>query len=164
VPDPQVQGLKQQVDALFKDADALYKKLRADGYPRESAVQAAFAQYLCVRVSGFVDASVGHILSKHIAHQANKVTVRRFAEIKLGKVTNLNAERLCRLLSDFDAQWRTQLETFLNVERRDALDSVVANRNNIAHGRPTTVTFSRVSEFHKRATEIIDYVDGLVPR
>jgi hypothetical protein len=157
-----IHGLQQQVRSLFTDAAALGHHLRSNTFPSETAVQAAFAQYLCVRVSGLVDACIGHILSVHLAHPANRPTARRFAEIRLGNVTNLNARRLSRLLGEFDAQWQVELDAFLDVERRDALDSLVANRNAIAHGRPTTVTFSRVSEFHKRAVEIIDFVNALV--
>jgi hypothetical protein len=155
--------MQQQVKALFTEAADLAHHLRGNTYAAEAAVQAAFAQYLCVRVSGLVDACVGDILGGHLAHPANRPTARRFAEIRLGKITNLNSQRLCRLLGEFDQQWQAKAEAFLDVERRDALDSLVANRNAIAHGRPTTVTFSRVSEFHKRAVEIIDFVRALVP-
>jgi hypothetical protein len=164
VSDAVIHGLQKQIEGLFKDADELYRHLRVSAYARDMAIQAEFAQYLCVRTSGLVDASVSHILSKHIDHPANRSTVRRFAQIRLGRISNLNSERLCKLLSEFDVHWKEMLESFLDSRRKDALDSLVANRNNIAHGRPTTVTVSRVTEFYKRAVEIIDYVDTLVPR
>jgi hypothetical protein len=163
VPDAQLHSVKQQVARLFVDADGLYRHLRDSDFDRELAIQAEFARYLCVRVSGLFDASVGHILAKHIGHAANRKTVQRFAVLKLGNVTNLNARRLLKLFSEFDDQWRRDLEVFLDQRRKDALDSLVANRNNIAHGRPTTVTFSRVTEFHSRVTEVIDFIDNLVP-
>jgi hypothetical protein len=163
MPDLLVHGMKQQLDLLFSDAAALQSHLRNSSFARDGVIQAEMSRYLCVRVSGFLDAAVSHILAMHI-DGLSAPTVARFASLCLGRLQNLNAEKLTRLLNNFDPAWADSFSAFLDPKKKDDIDSLVANRNNIAHGRPTTVTYSRVSVFYATAREVVDYIDGSVPR
>ena len=46
-------------------------------------------------------------------------------------------------------------------ERKDALDSVIANRNSIAHGESVGLTYMRINDYYKRIGEVIDFVDEM---
>ena len=50
------------------------------------------------------------------------------------------------------------METLIADERKDAIDSLVALRHGIAHGKPGDVTLVRVISYYK---EIVKIVDGL---
>ena len=66
-----------------------------------------------------------------------------------------------QLVGSFDQDWRTRLEEFLKDGRKEAVDSVVELRNKIAHGDNVTVTFTRVFEYFKLVTEVVDEVEQI---
>ena len=70
----------------------------------------------------------------------------------------IKAERILQLAGDFAEEWRSELEVFLGDARRDHIDSVVANKNNIAHGRDVGVTLARARELFKSVSEVIAFV------
>jgi hypothetical protein len=126
--------------------------------PSSFEIQADVARYLCVRVCGFVDVAVNHLLSAYIDKHAPP-KLARFASLSFGRHQNLKANRLMELVGVFDEQWQQELEAFLTVQRRDALDSLVDNRNNIAHGRSTGITHVRVKQYYEPVLELIDFLE-----
>lgn len=142
---------KSRLEELFKRVTAL---------PDESLeLRADFAAYLCVRISGFVEDSVHHLYAE-LARAKSIPVVANFASSQLGRVQNLNAERLCKLVGRFDPGWREELEGYLDGPRKDALDGLVANRNRIAHGEWVGVTVTRMSDDFDRAVEVVDFLEG----
>ena len=84
-----------------------------------------------------------------------------YVESRLGRLGNLNTEQLLQLVGSFDRDWHNKLEQFVIGERKDALDSVIANRNNIAHGESVSLTYMRIRDYYKRICEVVDFVDEL---
>lgn len=70
----------------------------------------------------------------------------------------LNAERLLQLVGRFDLNWRKELEEFIAGERKAALDSIVANRNQIAHGQSGDLTYARVQTYYANICEIVEFL------
>jgi hypothetical protein len=73
----------------------------------------------------------------------------------------LNTERLLQFVGAFEKEWRQNLERFVSGERKAALDSVVANRHNIAHGDPVNITYVQLKEYYRSVCEVVDYVEEL---
>ena len=88
--------------------------------------------------------------------------IQRHVERGVRRVTNLNTQRLIDLVGTLDPAWRTELEKFIVDEYKDALDGIVALRNNVAHGRYVGVTMLRANEYYMRVKKIIDRVADLV--
>jgi hypothetical protein len=43
--------------------------------------------------------------------------------------------------------------------RKDAVDSVVNNRNRIAHGENVGISYVRIKEYYDRVVEVIELID-----
>src|ERR687895_2444231 len=53
------------------------------------------------------------------------------------------------------------LEKFLVEQgRKDAIDSIIANRHAIAHGRDSGITVARVVQYLDRCVEVIDFMEA----
>ena len=90
---------------------------------------------------------------------------QRHVENTVRHLTNLKTKRLIDVVGTLDPEWRSELETFIVDEYKDALDGIVDLRNNVAHGRYVGVTLSRVHEYYTRVKTIIDRVaDVVIPR
>lgn len=143
---------RQRVEAVFARV--------AEIPPERLQLRADFACYLCVVVSGFVEAEIASIARSHSRTRASD-TVFNFVDSRLTRPGNLNAERLLQMVGTFSPEWRDQLEQYISGERRDALDSVVANRNSIAHGESVGLTYDRMRGYFGRVREVVDFVEGL---
>ena len=84
-----------------------------------------------------------------------------FVEGRLTRVGNFNTEQLLQFVGSFKAVWYDELQSFVAGKRKDALDSVAANRNSIAHGGSVGLTYSRIREYYGSVCEVVDFVDGM---
>ena len=146
----------QSVDRKQSRLDNLFSKV---GGITDLALQAEFAQYLCVHVSRFVEQSVEDILIAHAKRQSAP-TVVNYVDGTVRR-TNLNAERLLQVVGHFDGSWRKDLEAYMKGERKDALDSVVNHRNNIVHGEGTTISYQRIANYYASIKSILRRLDDL---
>ena len=148
----EVSRLKQRLDSTFK---------RANNIGQDAELQSDFARYLCVLVSGYIEKALIELVLEH-ARQRGAPTLQRFVEQQTTKrFNNPNASRVQELLGSFDTGWQKELEKFLIDERKDAVDSIVALRNAIAHGGSVTITYRRIREYYKHAQHLIDRVKQL---
>jgi len=142
-------SLKAALDATFARAGKID--------PGEIELRADFARLLCVLVSGFLDQTVKNFTTEYVSKRASPV-VSNFVTQSITNLTNLKSGKLSSHLLAFDPRWKAALETLIADERKDAIDSLVALRHGIAHGKPGDVTLVRVISYYK---EIVKIVDGL---
>ena len=127
----------------------------------EMELRSDYARYLCVLVSGYAEAAVSAIATRHCS-QRSSPSVARFAERSLRRVQNLKAEKLLQLVGAFDPAWRAQLAEYVEGARREALDSVVDLKNHVAHGGSVGVTYAQAKEYYNCVREVVQYVARLM--
>jgi len=66
------------------------------------------------------------------------------------------------MLESFDLAWKTGLETYADETIRSDIGSIVHNRNEIAHGRNSTVTFGRLLPWIKTAKEVCEEIERII--
>ena len=131
---------------------------RVNDLPKDNfRLQSDFACYLCILVAGFVETTISELAIAHCRNRS-RPTVTRYIEHDLRRLGVPNAERLLQFVGRFDPNWREELKEFIAGERKDALDSVVANRNEIAHGRSVGITYSRVQDYYINVCQIVDFL------
>ena len=133
---------------------------RFGGIPSaDFALQSDFARYLCVRTTGFFEACVKHIFIEG-AKRRSAPTVASYVERQVGRLNTIDYDRLLNLSSGFSKSEAASLATYLIGARKDALDSLIAVRHLIAHGRDSGISHSRVSEYRDRVIEILDELEA----
>ncbi len=99
-------------------------------------------------------------MSEYIKNKAAK-PVADYAISYLSKLQNPKAERVMELVGSFRREWRTELETFLADDgRKDAIDSIMNNRNQIAHGSDVGITIVRVSKYLDKIVSVLEFVEA----
>jgi hypothetical protein len=66
------------------------------------------------------------------------------------------------MLGHFNPAWRDHFETNTPDEVKDAIDSIVNNRNQIAHGAQTNISLVTFMEYYKRVKAFIADLDTFV--
>ncbi len=122
------------------------------------------AHHLCVLASGYLERSVVEILNHYVKNRAN-LQVQRYLQAVTARLTNLKSGKLLDLLGSFDESWKNRAQLFLQSDGRgEAINSLVANRHLIAHGRSASISFSMVRSWLSRVDEVVDFVYQLTER
>ncbi len=141
----------QKLDRLF----GLTKEL-ADG---EMSIQSHWARYLCVLVSGFVENALKEIYSDYIK-KSSSPSVAGYAIKNLLTLNNPKAEKVQQVAQSFKEDWGKELGTFMGeMGRKDAIDSVMNNRHQIAHGKEIGITIISLRQYFDKILEVVDLIE-----
>ena len=148
----------QEVARQIQRLQSLISKVR-EASNDDFALQAHWARYLCILVSGFVENGLKEIYSEFINSKAAK-PIADYAISYLSRLQNPKAEKVMELVGSFRQEWRTELETFLTSDgRKDAIDSIMNNRNQIAHGSDVGITIVRVSNYFNKIVSVLEFLE-----
>lgn len=148
----EVHRMRQRLDGVFA---------RAPPPATDPQLQADFAKYLCVLVSGFLEKAVASLLISRAEGKASP-DVASFVEATLERWQNPRCEKLLQLLGSFDQRWRLSLEASMEDEGRFAVDSVINLRNQIAHGNDVGTTLSQIKSYYVHISKVVERVADLV--
>jgi len=146
----------QRIDSLFGKVGGI----------TDPAAQAEWSKYLCILVSGFIEESLRILLEEYTRTHASPV-VQNFVSREIQEITNCKASKIGSILQRFNPTWEreflSQIEAKSRIvdEIKSSLDSVVANRHQIAHGRNIGLRFASVSTYYlnvKKAVEAMEQV------
>ncbi len=148
---------RTKLNAAFTLAE---ETIKANGW--EPSLQALLSQHLCVLLSGFAEAFVEDVLRDYALTHGDW-RLQRAASWVTDRFQNPKAGRLEELLATFDQEWGNDLKTFFGDDpaRRDALNSVVANKNKIAHGEDSNVSYVVLRSWRTSLQETAAFVEGL---
>ncbi|MGA1982615.1 MAG: HEPN domain-containing protein [Acidobacteriaceae bacterium] len=147
-------GARQRIDNLEARA-------RAEPVSTDDELKAQMAQFLCVLSSGLLEEAVRLTLSG-FAKTRSSPEVASYVTANLEQFQNPRFEKIMILLGSFDPKWRSHFEDGPSNEVKDAIDSIVVNRHQIAHGRPVGISIVTFSKYYKQVCAFIDDLDALV--
>lgn len=140
---------KQRLDAVFEKISILTS---------DPEMGSHWARYLCVLVSGFLEASVRSVLHEYVKKRSSDEVVR-YVEGRLRGFQNPNMQRILDLSGGFNPVWKEKLESATKGEMKLAVDSIVANKNKIAHGESVEITYSRVKSYYGNIVAQVDLLE-----
>ena len=132
-----VQREKQKLDNLFTKIESV----------EEMELKSHWARYLCVLTSGYIENSVRYIISDYSNNKASQ-PLANFVQRKIRMVTNLKKNNIVDLLNSFNPEWGTKFLEKITDKQIDAIDSVVANRHQIAHGKNIGITYVTMKNYY----------------
>ena len=121
-----------------------------------------WGRYICVLAAGLLEDSIKEIYSEYI-RSASSPQVGNYAVSSLQNVLNPNSNRFVQVARSFSQEWGQSLEEFLNAnngERKNAIDSIMNNRHQIAHGRNNSISVAQVTNYLARAVEVMDFIES----
>jgi hypothetical protein len=147
----QVHSERQKIDYLFKQIKLIDK----------IEMQAHWSRYLCVLVSGYIENSVKHIIGDYSTNKSSP-SIANFVQKKISSVTNLKHNNIFEILDSFDNKWSNKYLSLISDEQIDAINSVVANRHLIAHGKNVGITYSTISKYYTNVVPTVELIYKIV--
>ena len=142
---------KRKIDALFKNEEIILCDLE---------LQAHWAKYLCVLVSGFLENSLKELYG-NFANRTASPQVASFVNSELRQIGNANTDRFLRTAEAFSKTWKQDLKEYLdNDGRKEAINSIIGHRHQIAHGGNSMITMVTLKEYFSKAVEVVEFVEN----
>ena len=143
----------QRVNALITKTD-----LACGG---DIELQSHWAKYLCLVCTGVLENAIEEIFGAYATQQTGPA-VARYVRITLAKVQNPNKEKFIQIAQSFKVEWGRELELFISEEgRQEALQSLIGNRNNIAHGENSNITIAQIKEYLAKSVDVLEHIEDL---
>ena len=153
------QELSRQINSI----ESLLRRTRA-ATGDDIELSAHWGRYICVLTAGFLEKSIQEVYSEFV-HAASSPAVARFAESKLDRINNPKAGQFVETARSFKPEWAEDLQLFLDEgggRRRNAIDSIMNNRHQIAHGDGAQITVHRVREYLPHCIEVVEFIEDQV--
>lgn len=146
----EIHRFEQRITGLFEKASALSGDLE---------LQAHFARYLCVLVSGYLETAIAKIYSDY-AKRKGHPNLATYVNRQMARFQNPNMTKVIGLARDFNPAWAEDLKASTQGEIKDSVDSVVANRHRIAHGESVGVSLVYARQYYTGAVRLVDLIAG----
>ena len=129
---------------------------------RDPTVDSYLAQFLVVYICGMYEEAIENILVDFAQRYSSRTEIVVYMQKSIDETfRNPDSEKILKIVSRLDNKsWYTTLKS-MSAERI-ALDNIVNNKNNLAHGRGLTITLSEVKNYHKDSQVFIKKLDALL--
>lgn len=122
-------------------------------------LQAHWAKYLCVLCAGFLENSLTEIYTEYAETSANRA-VAGYVSRQLERIQNPKAQNLLSTTYQFKKEWGIALESYIDQDgRKEAIDTIMANRHKIAHGEDSDITISRIKDYLTKIIQVVECME-----
>lgn len=114
------------------------------------------AKYLTVIISGTYEDIIKNTMLTFIHKQTNKKEVSTFVSTQIEFIfRNPTKENTKKFIEKFNKEWMKELNNNIENEKWEALDSIVNNKNLVAHGKSSQITFLGLKEHYENSKGIL---------
>jgi hypothetical protein len=71
-------------------------------------------------------------------------------------------EKLIKLLQRFSPEWCTAFESQITDKQKSSLNSIISNRNSIAHGHQDNLTYKSMKAYYTDLKDIIKLLKSII--
>lgn len=148
-----------RLNLLEKNLDKLFNEV--SGLDEGDIHKAHLSRYLCVRTSGYLESVIRNLIVNYCDGTSPR-EIENYLSLKIKYITNLEYKKVVSLLAEFSSEWKDQFESIVTDEQKSSLNSVVSNRNSIAHGNTDSITFRNMKEYYIHVKEVADILKNII--
>jgi hypothetical protein len=146
-------------EALLNQIDQAIRDIQ--GFTAKSPLEESYlAKFLVVFICGIYEESVEAVINEKIA-KLNSTQASQFVAKSLKYFRNPNMGNIKELLGKFDILWAQEVDR-VSAQAKAAIDSIVINKNSLAHGTPCHVTLIEIIRYYNDSRAVIEKIDDFV--
>lgn len=84
--------------------------------------------------------------------------ISNFVNSRLERTLNPNRGAMLSLIGEFSSEWSEPIRAAIKNELGTSLDSIVSNRNNIAHGQDVSLALHDLQKYFDHAQKVVELV------
>jgi len=144
----------------FRNIDNKVAKSKQIG-GSDPEIAAMMSSYLAVFISGIYEDCIEYLFKERAGRNKDS-EIQNFVENIMDKdFRNPNYEKIRDFLKYLNETYGDQLDKLGN-EYKDALNSIVNNKNQIAHGGTCNATINDIITYHKKALKIFEELEKIL--
>ncbi|HLP51361.1 MAG TPA: MAE_28990/MAE_18760 family HEPN-like nuclease [Chitinophagales bacterium] len=151
-----IDSQEQRLEALFAEV----KKI-----DEGDELKSHLSKYLCLQVSGYLENVLRDLITEYAKGKCPQA-IANYVNYNIEYCTNLKDERLYEILGSFDTTWADTFRTSLTQEQKASLNSIIANRNQIAHGNyfNSNISYRSISDYYSDLKEIVRVLRTIIKK
>ena len=145
---PRVQNRLQEILDLFRELSGANR------------LQVHWGRYLCIMIASFLENAAQAIYEDYTDSTAGGHVAQYVSNQIAFTVGNANADSMVRTAKAFSETWASELRSFLaEDDRQSAINTIVGQRNLIAHGEQSSISPAQLRSHLGKAVEVIDFIE-----
>ncbi|MCY4000214.1 MAG: MAE_28990/MAE_18760 family HEPN-like nuclease [Bacteroidetes bacterium] len=125
-------------------------------------IKSLLTQSLVILICGQFEQKIKHILTDR-CKSVSDVTIKNFVNDHIHKsaLRSLRVSELSGLLGRFHPSYKEKFNQKIkeNGQVKTTYESILTNRNSVAHGASITATFDEIRMYYEKAHMILDYFE-----
>lgn len=144
----------------IKDLDDLKKQISDID---DDEVKSSLVKLFCVRTAGLLEVFLKTRISEYSKNKVPK-EISRYLSAKFKDITSLKSSKLKDVLTSFSTEWGAEFDEYLadHEQQKSSLDSIIAQRHNIAHGQPSSLSLVAMSQYYDDVKAVVVYLDTII--
>jgi len=126
----------------------------------DGEIDSYLAKYLCILSSGFLEESIRTIYGNYAEGKSNR-NVTEYVKKRLRSFQNADYESILQTTYSFSNEWGNNLEKFVTEEMKTSINSIVNNKNLLAHGSNSGITYDSLKNYFENSLKVLDFLETL---
>lgn len=143
---------KRRVQLVFNALERL---------PEDEVIRGHWTRYLCILTASLLETGLREIMVEYVRRNSDKRIQKRFSKRQQWP-SNPKMSAIISTLYDFDKEWGEEIEKYITDEKEAKIDSVMNNRNRIAHGQDVSITSKALNSQYQEVVQVIKFINDLV--
>ena len=152
--------MRWKIESQEKKLDELFELVRTVS---DEETQSHLSKLLCIRASGLLEVAFKNLILDYL-HGTSPKEIQSYVNKGIKNLSNLRHDKLINALSGFSKSWVEQFENEVTDELVSSLNSLISNRNNIAHGENDNITFRSVEKYYEDTKSIIEILKKIIKK
>jgi hypothetical protein len=152
--------MRLKLEVQEKKLDDLLKKIESVG---DDELKAHLSKYFCIRISGYLENSIKTLIITY-SEGSSPQAIANFLQNELKYITNLSPEKISALLKKFSDDWEYKFNQKVTEKQCASLNSIISNRNNIAHGQPDSISAKVINQYYLDLKGVIAILKETIKR
>ena len=133
-----------------------------NSFPTASELEKSYlAGFLVVFICGIYEEVIETIVNEKV-DRSNDPEISNYIKESLDKTfRNPNMDNIKKLLSRFNTSWKSEIMR-LPKDAQTAIDSIVNNKNSLAHGNSVLVTLQEAVQYYNDSLLVINKIDDML--
>jgi len=120
------------------------------------------SSYLAVFISGIYEDCMESLFIQRAA-QTGDSKVENFVKEAVHRMfRNPSFDNIIEILKCFDPSYKAILKTKVSTESISGINSIVTNKNNVAHGETASATIGDIEKYHSSAIKVFEKVEKIL--
>jgi hypothetical protein len=149
------------INSQEKKLDQLLRQIKS--LKDDDELKAHLARYFCIRISGYLE-NVVKLLVNGFCEGSSPQPMVNYIDKDLKNLTNLSEEKLLKFLKKFSDDWEHQVSEKLTETQRSSLNSIISNRNNIAHGQGDSISPKIIETYYSDLKQVVEILTTVVKK